>query len=117
ALALPSERAATIALRTQQVIANESGVASTSDPAGGSYFVEALTRELEERAWELIGEVDERGGAGAAIEAGWRGGQGEASHARGSENLLRPIREALRVRCTVGEVCGTLRDEWGTYDR
>src|SRR5881398_150546 len=63
ALALPTGRAATIALRTQQVLAHESGVASTSDPAGGSYFVEALTRELEERAWELIGEIDERGGA------------------------------------------------------
>src|SRR5207247_3637488 len=71
ALALPTERAATIALRTQQVIAHESGVAQTADPAGGSYFLEALTRELEERAWELIKEIDERGGAVAAIEAGW----------------------------------------------
>jgi methylmalonyl-CoA mutase, N-terminal domain len=184
ALALPSERAATIALRTQQVIAHECGVASTSDPAGGSYFLEALTRELEERAWELIGEVDERGGAVAAIEAGWIQAEIEASAyswtkavedgertivgvnahaeggdeqielhrldpeaerrqvertrriragrdaaaaeralervrvaARGTENLLPPIREALRVLCTVGEVCGALRDEWGTYDR
>src|SRR5436309_7749149 len=173
ALALPTERAATIALRTQQVIAHESGVASTSDPAGGSYFVEALTRELEERAWELIGEIDERGGAVAAIEAGWvqaeieasayrwtkavedgervivgvnayveQGGEQIELHrldpaaerrqverservradrdaaaaeralgrvrdaARGTENLLPPIREALRIRCTVGEVCG-----------
>jgi methylmalonyl-CoA mutase, N-terminal domain len=184
ALALPSERAATIALRTQQVIAHECGVASTSDPAGGSYFLEALTRELEERAWELIGEVDERGGAVAAIEAGWIQAEIEASAyswtkavedgertivgvnahaegggeqiemhrldpeaerrqvertlriraerdaaaaeralervrvaARGTENLLPPIREALRALCTVGEVCGALRDEWGTYDR
>jgi methylmalonyl-CoA mutase N-terminal domain/subunit len=184
ALALPSERAATIALRTQQVIAHESGVVSTSDPAGGSYFVEALTRELEERAWELIGGIDERGGAVTAIEAGWiqaeiessayrwtkavedgervivgvnahveNGGEQIELHrldpeaerrqvertrrvraerdavaaeralervreaARGTENLLPPIREALRVFCTVGEVCGVLREEWGTYDR
>jgi methylmalonyl-CoA mutase N-terminal domain/subunit len=184
ALALPTERAATIALRTQQVLAHESGVASTSDPAGGSYFLEALTHELEERAWELIGEIDERGGAVAAIEAGWVQAEIEASAyrwtkaiengeraivgvnayveagreqielhrldpeaerrqvertqrvraerdtaaaeralervrdaARGTDNLLPPIREALRVYCTVGEVCGVLRDEWGTHDR
>src|SRR5262245_39257627 len=79
ALALPTERAATIALRTQQVLAHESGVASTADPAGGSYFVEALTRELEERAWELIEQVDQRGGAVAAIEAGWVQGEIEAA--------------------------------------
>src|SRR4051794_383076 len=79
ALALPSERAATIALRTQQVIAHESGVAQTADPAGGSYFIEALTRELEERAWELIERVDEQGGAVAAIEAGWVQSEVEAA--------------------------------------
>src|SRR6202007_2913054 len=62
ALALPTEHAATIALRTQQVLAHETGVASTADPAGGSYFLEALTRELDERASELIREVDDRGG-------------------------------------------------------
>ena len=71
ALALPSERAATIALRTQQMLAHESGVPNTADPVGGSYFVEALTRELEARAWELIERIDELGGAVAAIEAGW----------------------------------------------
>src|SRR5207237_822233 len=54
ALALPSERSATLALRTQQVLAHESGVAATADPAGGSYFLEALTRELEQRAWDLV---------------------------------------------------------------
>jgi methylmalonyl-CoA mutase N-terminal domain/subunit len=183
ALALPTERAATIALRTQQVIAHESGVASTADPAGGSYFVESLTRELEERAWELIEQVAERGGAVAAIEAGWvqseveaaayrwtrdvedgeqvivgvnayveEGGEEIELHrldpeaerrqlertarvraardaseaddalarvreaARGTENLLPPLREALRARCTVGEICNVLRDEFGMYD-
>jgi methylmalonyl-CoA mutase N-terminal domain/subunit len=184
ALALPTERAATIALRTQQVLANEAGVAITADPAGGSYFVEALTRELEERAWELIEEVDARGGAVAAVEAGWVQGEIESaayawttaveegervivgvnahveadeaeielhrldpeaerrqvertqrvraerdaaaarhalervrSAARNTENMLPPIRDALASLCTVGEVCGTLREEWGTYDR
>ena len=79
ALALPSERAATIALRTQQVLAHELGVVNTADPLGGSYFVEALTDELEERAWELIGRIDELGGAVAAVEAGWVQGEIEAS--------------------------------------
>jgi methylmalonyl-CoA mutase, N-terminal domain len=183
ALALPSERAATLALRTQQVIAHESGVVSTADPLGGSYYVEALTREIEERVLELIGEVDERGGAVAAIEAGWVQGEIDAAAyewttavetgarkivgvnafvdetgserielhrldpvserrqvertiavraareaaaataaleavrgaARGSENLLPPIRTALAAHCTVGEVCGVLREEWGSY--
>ena len=79
ALALPSEHAATLALRTQQVIANEAGVVSTADPLGGSYYVETLTRELEERALALIGEVDARGGAVAAIEAGWVQGEIEGA--------------------------------------
>ena len=184
ALALPSERAATIALRTQQVLAHESGVPNTADPAGGSYFVESLTRELEARAWELIERIDELGGAVAAIEAGWIQSEIEASAyqwtaavesgervivgvnanveegrdeiglyrldpeserlqiertarvragrnaaevevalarvreaARGTENLLPPIRKALDMMCTVGEICGALRAEWGTYDR
>jgi methylmalonyl-CoA mutase N-terminal domain/subunit len=184
ALALPSERAATIALRTQQVLAHESGVVNTADPAGGSYFLEALTGELETRAWELIARIDELGGAVAAIEAGWvqgeieaaayrwtesvesgervivgvnsnveagreeiglhrldpeserrqiertasvRGGRSAADAeaalvrvqevARGTENLLPPIRDALGAMCTVGEVCSVLREEWGTYDR
>jgi methylmalonyl-CoA mutase N-terminal domain/subunit len=183
ALALPSERAATLALRTQQVIANETGVVSTADPLGGSYYVETLTRELEERALELIGEIDERGGAVAAIEDGWvqseiesaayeytaavengavkivgvnayvedgaeerlelhrldpeserrqvertravRGGRDAAAAssaleavrlaAAGTGNLLPPIRAALAAYCTVGEVCGVLREEWGSY--
>ncbi len=79
ALALPSERAATIALRTQQVLANEVGVISTADPLGGSYFVEALTDELEARAIELIARIDELGGAVAAVEAGWIQGEIEAA--------------------------------------
>jgi methylmalonyl-CoA mutase N-terminal domain/subunit len=184
ALALPSERAATIALRTQQVLAAEAGTTATADPLGGSYYVEALTDELEARAWALVERVDELGGAVAAIEAGWVQGEIEAAAyrwtaaveagertivgvnafasegsdeiellrpdpeaerrqvertrrlreerdgaaaerasarvreaARGAENMLPPLREALAADCTVGELCTVLREEWGTYDR
>ncbi|MDE3129653.1 MAG: methylmalonyl-CoA mutase, partial [Acidobacteriota bacterium] len=68
ALALPTENAARIAVRTQQILAYESGVADTVDPFAGSYFVEALTDEIERRAGELIARVDELGGAVAAID-------------------------------------------------
>src|SRR3989442_9017517 len=67
ALALPTERAAKIALRTQQIIAHEAGAADTVDPFAGSYFVEALTAEIEERANELIAKIDELGGSVNAI--------------------------------------------------
>src|SRR6478609_6086716 len=67
ALALPSERAAKLALRTQQVIAFESGATDTVDPFAGSYYVEALTAEIEQRAWALIAKVDEQGGSVEAI--------------------------------------------------
>jgi len=67
ALALPTERAAKIALRTQQVIAHESGAADTVDPFAGSYFIESLTDEIEQRAQLLIGKVDELGGSVAAL--------------------------------------------------
>src|SRR5438034_2192989 len=183
ALALPTEHSAKVALRTQQLIAAEGGALDTADPLGGSYFIEALTDELETRAWELIGRVDELGGAVEAIERGfvqdeiersafeWQqqvergeraivgvnrfqeddGGKvqlhrldpeaerrqlertarvravrnAEAaagaldavrSAARGDANLLPPMREALRARCTIGEICETLRSEWGMYD-
>ena len=68
ALALPTERAARIALRTQQILAHESGAADTVDPFAGSYFVEALTDEIEQRARELIDKVDELGGSVEAID-------------------------------------------------
>jgi methylmalonyl-CoA mutase N-terminal domain/subunit len=183
ALALPTEHAARIALRTQQILAAEGGTTDTADPLGGSYYVEALTDELEARAWELIEQVDEAGGAVAAVESGFvqeeieraafefqqqveagervivgvnafdeasderiellhidpaaerrqlertarlraeRNPEGAAAAidavreaARGETNLLPPMREALRVRCTVGEICETLREEWGMYD-
>jgi methylmalonyl-CoA mutase N-terminal domain/subunit len=183
ALALPSEPAARIALRTQQILAGEAGGTDTADPLGGSFFIEALTEELERRAWELIVRIDELGGAVAAIEQGFVQGEidqaafryqqeveagervivgvnryhedeeepielhrldSEAERrqlertarvraernaesaqaalarvrdaARGTENMLPPLREALRACCTIGEICNVLRDEWGMYD-
>jgi methylmalonyl-CoA mutase N-terminal domain/subunit len=183
ALALPTERAARVALRTQQLLAHEAGGTDTADPLGGAYFIEALTDELEAQARDLIERVDELGGAVAAVEQGFvqreieeaafrYSGQVESGErvivgvnryeeeepepiellridpeaerrqlartqkvraerdpaaaetalarmreaARGSENLLPPLREALRSRCTVGEVCNVLREEFGMYD-
>jgi methylmalonyl-CoA mutase, N-terminal domain len=183
ALALPTERSARIALRTQQVLAHEAGGTDTADPLGGSYFIESLTRDLEEQASELMARIDDIGGAVAAIERGFvqakieeaayrynaeveegervlvgvnryteaeeepielhrldaeaierqlartaavraeRDSEAAASAldgvrraAEGTANLLPPMREALRARCTVGEICGALRDVFGTYD-
>jgi methylmalonyl-CoA mutase N-terminal domain/subunit len=70
-LSLPTERAVTIALRTQQILAEESGVGNTVDPLGGSYFVEALTDRVEREAMEYIERIDRLGGIVAAIEAGF----------------------------------------------
>ncbi len=70
-LCLPSEEAATIALRTQQIIAEESGVVNTIDPLAGSYFIEALTCEMEAKAWEYIEKIDQMGGMIAAIKRGY----------------------------------------------
>ncbi len=71
ALNLPTEEAAGIALRTQQIAAFESGIADTADPLGGSYFVEALTNEVEKEAWKLIEKIDAMGGSVQAIEQGF----------------------------------------------
>jgi methylmalonyl-CoA mutase N-terminal domain/subunit len=182
ALALPTERAAKIALRTQQVLGYETGVAETVDPLGGSYYVEALTDELERLALGIVEEVDALGGAVAAIEAGfYQDAIHEAAYriqrgvesgervvvgvnrfvddtvkpvelqgiseeetarqverlralraardqpaveralaaveetARGGENLLPPMREALKLRATLGEVSDALRRVFGEY--
>ena len=182
ALALPSEHAAKIALRTQQVIGYETGVANVVDPLGGSYYVESLTDELERLATAYIEKVDGMGGAVAAIEAGFYQDEiheaafriqhgiesGErvvvgvnrfddvAEHelellrvteedtakqvaklaalrssrdrtvvddrlarvdeaARGTANLLPPMKEALRARATLGEVSDVLRRVFGEY--
>ncbi len=75
ALGLPTQEAVGLALRTQQILAYESGVAVTADPLAGSYVVEALTDALEAQSWELIERIDAMGGAVAAIEAGWVQGE------------------------------------------
>jgi methylmalonyl-CoA mutase N-terminal domain/subunit len=177
---LPTERAARIALRTQQILGYESGAADTVDPFAGSFFVEALTDEIESRASELIAKIDELGGSINAIEfikseieesafayhERYRTGQDVVvgvnkfveesvevpdilrvdpeseraqverlkafkadrdqplvqrrleeirERARGSENLLPVLRQALRDRCSLGEVCGAMRDVFGEY--
>ena len=71
AIAIPTERAQTLAVRTQQILAEEIGVTDTADPLGGSWYVEALTGELEAAAWELLAEVERIGGAVAAVETGF----------------------------------------------
>ncbi len=182
AIALPSEKAARLALRTQQVLAYESDVTKTVDPFAGSYAVETLTDDLEVEVLDLMRRVEDLGGAVAAIERGFQkeeieksayttAGQidsgervvvglnrfrvehderyepmrvdpaieeqqadrlarlraerdGDAverhlerlrSAAQGSDNVLYPMKEALRARATVGEVCDALRDVWGTH--
>jgi methylmalonyl-CoA mutase N-terminal domain/subunit len=182
ALGLPTERAARLALRTQQIIGHESGIVDTPDPLAGSYFVESLTDEVEARAWEYIERIDELGGAVAAIEAGFQMDEIEQSAyeytksieddervivgvnrytvddepepeilsidpalqtgqvervrqfrtdrdqaavvarlddvraaARGTQNLLHPMRAALAVRATLGEVSDALREVFGVY--
>jgi methylmalonyl-CoA mutase, N-terminal domain len=186
ALALPTEHAVRIALRTQQVLASETGVVDTVDPLAGSYFVESMTNEIETRAWELIEKIDGMGGSVAAIEAGWiqdeiaesafriqqgiedgsrpivgvnrytdESGDDDESPdlqtidqaevdaqiarvralrasrdqtavdaalravgdaARGSANVLYPMRDALAARATLGEVSEALRDVFGVYE-
>jgi methylmalonyl-CoA mutase, N-terminal domain len=180
ALALPSERAAKLALRTQQVIAHESGATDTVDPFAGSYYVESLTAEIEERAWGLIAKIDQQGGSVEAIafikqeieesafgyheryrtkqdvvvgvneyveddaeveeilsvdpesekaqverlqafkaerdqDAARKALAELEQAAEGTDNLLPPIRAALKDHCSVGEVCGTLREVFGEY--
>ena len=182
ALSLPTNEAATLALRTQQIIAYESGIPEVADPLGGSYYVEALTDSLEQQAYALLERVDAAGGAVQAIESGLiqqaiadaayltqqaiesgtqvvvginkfaspeqttvpvfypnegvareqaeelrqiraerdRGAVEAAVEdvrraAQGTANLLEPMREALRVHATLGEICGILRHEWGEY--
>ena len=182
ALSLPSEKAARLALRTQQVLAHETDVTLTADPLGGSWFIEALTDEIEGRASAYLDRIEDMGGAVAAIEQGFQKGEieqsayelaqaverGESvvvgvnryqvaeevepelvrvdesvreaqvaqlrriraerdqhavdaalaavvSAARGTENLLVPMRDALRAMATVGEVCDALRSVFGVY--
>lgn len=93
ALTLPTEEAARIALRTQQILAHESGAADTADPLAGSYFIESLTDELEAGAWEYIKKIDAMGGAVQAIESGFI--QNEI--ARASYEYQQSVQEGTRI--------------------
>jgi methylmalonyl-CoA mutase N-terminal domain/subunit len=182
AIALPTEKAARLALRTQQVLAYETDLTATVDPFAGSYLIEAMTDEVERAANELIDRVFDHGSAVAAIEAGFQKREIETSAYRiaqeidsgervvvgvnrfvldeeepyqpmrvdpaieaeqvgrlvrlraardgaavdaalsrlreaaaGTHNVLYPLKEALRLRATVGETCHALRDVWGRY--
>ena len=182
ALSLPTEEAARLALRTQQIIGYEAGVTDTPDPLAGSYMVESMTDEVERLAWEYIEKIDEMGGAVSAIEAGYQMDEIEQAaydytrsiddgqrvivglnkfqiddepepsvfpvdptleaaqqtrlaaykadrdaaevaarleairiSARGTDNLLYPMKEALRAGATLGEVSDALRDVFGLY--
>ena len=183
ALALPTEDSVTVALRTQQIIAHESGVTNTIDPLAGSYYVEKLTDDIEAEAAGYIAKIDAMGGMVAAIERGWVQKQIEESAykfgqsvetgdrvivgvnkfqaknenvnlkllkidesvgqkqvaklksikagrnpqkveaclkavetaARGTDNLMPPILEAVKAYCSIGEICNTLRKVFGEY--
>ncbi len=185
ALALPTEQSVRVALRTQQMIAEETGVTDTVDPLGGSYYVEALTDEIEKKAWDYINKIDDMGGAPRAIENGYIQGEIQRSaydyqksieskdtivvgvnkyqvDEAPQENLLRvdmsvqerqlgklrKVREdrddslvrkrldalrkasqdentnlfpvvidAVKAYCTLGEICDTLREEFGEYSQ
>jgi methylmalonyl-CoA mutase, N-terminal domain len=93
ALSLPTEEAARIALRTQQIMAFESGLADTVDPLAGSYYVEALTNEVEEQAWKLIHSIDAMGGSVSAIEQGFI----QDEIARSAYNYQREIETGQKI--------------------
>ena len=183
AIALPSEKAARLALRTQQVLMHETDLVEIADPFGGSYAMEALTDEMEIATTQLLDKIAALGGAVAAIEQGFQKGEIERSAyattlaeesvdrivvgvnrftleeeehydmlridaaaeaaqiarvqqlragrdnsvvtdllaklseaARSDDNVLYPLKNALRAKATVGEVCDVLRSEWGTYE-
>jgi methylmalonyl-CoA mutase N-terminal domain/subunit len=103
ALALPTERSATLALRTQQVLAFEAGGTDSADPLGGSHYIEYLTDELERRALELIDEIDERGGAVAAVEQGFVQGEIEEAAYRHQAAVESGERVVVGVNRFVGD--------------
>jgi len=101
ALALPTDQAQRIALRTQQIIAHETGVTDTADPIAGSYFVEHLTNELERAAQDYMNQIAKMGGSVAAIEAGWMQNQ----IAEASWNYQRDVDEHREVVVGVNDYC------------
>ena len=103
ALALPTEESVMIALRTQQIVAYESGLADVIDPLAGSYYVEALTNQIEAEAWEYIKKIDEIGGAVTAIEKGYIQKEIQDS-AYKFQVEEKPVEGLLRVDASVGEL-------------
>ena len=99
ALGLPTENAAQIALRTQQIIAFESGAADTADPLGGSYYVESLTNSIEAKAWDLIHEIDAMGGSVASIENGFMQEQIAASAYQQQREIEKEEKKVVGVNC------------------
>ena len=103
ALALPSEHAATIALRTQQIIAEESGVINSVDPLGGSYFLEALTNEMEKQAYDYFKKIQELGGVLPAIETGFFQGEISDSAYRYQREIDQQVRQVIGVNAYLNE--------------
>jgi methylmalonyl-CoA mutase N-terminal domain/subunit len=103
ALALPTEEAAKLAVRTQQILALETGVANTVDPLAGSFFIEKLTDEIEERAWKLIEEIDNNGGVVRCIESGYFQRQIADSAYRYQKSLENKTRFLVGVNCLEDE--------------
>lgn len=107
ALGLPTEDAARIALRTQQIIAFESGVPDTVDPLGGSYFIETLTSEIEEKARNIIRSIDDMGGSVTAVESGWM----QEEIARSSYEYQRSIDNKERIIVGVNEFRSNMAED------
>jgi methylmalonyl-CoA mutase N-terminal domain/subunit len=101
ALALPTEAAAALALRTQQVLAYESGLANTIDPLGGSFLIEQMTDAIEQQAAVLIGEIDRQGGMGPAVADGWVQAQIEDAAYRYQSQIESGERQIVGVNCAV----------------
>ena len=103
ALALPSERAATIALRTQQIIAEESGVINSVDPLGGSYYLEALTSKMEKQAYAYFERIQDLGGVLPAIEVGFFQGEISDSAYRYQREIDQQVRQVIGVNAYLDE--------------
>ena len=103
ALALPSEHAATIALRTQQIIAEESGVISSVDPLGGSYFLEALTNKMEKQTYDYFEKIQDLGGVLPAIEVGFFQGEISDSAYRYQREIDQQVRQVIGVNAYLDE--------------
>ncbi|MDR2007323.1 MAG: methylmalonyl-CoA mutase family protein [Acidaminococcales bacterium] len=114
AVALPTEASATLALRTQQMIAYESGITDTVDPLGGSYYIEALTDKIEKEAYEYIKKIDEMGGAVEAIEKGYM--QAEIANSGYSRQLRVETGEQVVVGVNKFAAAGEDKGEYLTVD-